>query len=73
MRKPPNPGAFVLLRCEGRWAGLVEDRGAEAVGGRCGVLIRFSGCDLGFGPVMVVVVVWVVGVCGLGFGGIPRV
>lgn len=73
MRKPPNPGAFVLLRGGGRWAELAEGRGAGVVGGRCGVLIRFSGCDLGFGPVIVVVVVWVVGVCGLGFGGIPRV
>ena len=29
-------------------------------------LILFSGFDLGFGPVMVVVVVWVVDVCDLG-------
>jgi hypothetical protein len=28
MRKPPNPGAFVLLHDEGRWAGLAEGRGA---------------------------------------------
>ena len=49
MRKPPNPGAFVLLHGEGRWAGLAEGRGAGAVGGWFGVLIRFSGCDLGFG------------------------
>ena len=28
MRKPPNPGAFVLLHDEGRWAVLAEGRGA---------------------------------------------
>ena len=49
MRKPPNPGAFVLLHDEGRWAGLVEDRGAGpwAVGAVSRFCFRVAILDLG--------------------------